>query len=56
MLLTAKSAHTKKDGSMEMSEFRQSFKKRVSELTNNRQTPNTRRVNPDGDLTLAKTE
>ena len=38
-----------------MSELGEYVKKRVSELTNNKQTPNTRRVNLEGDFTLAKT-
>lgn len=51
-----KEADTDKDGSIEMSELGEYVKKRVSELTNNKQTPNTRRVNLEGDFTLAKTE
>ena len=50
-----KEADTDKDGSIEMSELGEYVKKRVSELTNNKQTPNTRRVNLEGDFTLAKT-
>ncbi len=49
-------ADTDKDGSIEMSELGEYVKKRVSELTNNKQTPNTRRVNLEGDFTLAKTK
>ena len=51
-----KDADTDKDGSIEMSELGEYVKKRVSELTNNKQTPNTRRVNLEGDFTLAKTK
>jgi hypothetical protein len=51
-----KDADTNKDGSVQMSELGEYVKKRVSELTNNKQTPNTRRVNLEGDFTLAKTE
>jgi hypothetical protein len=51
-----KEADSDKDGSIEMSELGEYVKKRVSELTNNKQTPNTRRVNLEGDFTLAKTE
>jgi len=51
-----KDADTNKDGSIQMSELGEYVKKRVSELTNNKQTPNTRRVNLEGDFTLAKTE
>ncbi len=50
-----KEADTDKDGSIEMSELGEYVKKRVSELTNNKQTPNTRRVNLEGDFTVAKT-
>jgi Caspase domain len=50
-----KDADTNKDGSVQMSELGEYVKKRVSELTNNKQTPNTRRVNLEGDFTLAKT-
>ena len=51
-----KGADTDKDGSIEMSELGEYVKKHVSELTNYKQTPNTRRVNLEGDFTLAKTE
>ena len=51
-----KEADTNKDGSVQMSELGEYVKKRVSELTNNKQTPNTRRVNLEGDFTLAKTK
>jgi hypothetical protein len=51
-----KDADTNKDGSVQMSELGEYVKKRVSDLTNNKQTPNTRRVNLEGDFTLAKTE
>ena len=50
-----KEADTNKDGSVQMSELGEYVKKRVSELTNNKQTPNTRRVNIEGDFSLAKT-
>jgi uncharacterized protein YecT (DUF1311 family) len=51
-----KEADTNKDGSVQMSELGEYVKKRVAELTNNKQTPNTRRVNLEGDFTLAKTQ
>jgi hypothetical protein len=51
-----KQADTDKDGSIEMSEVGEYVKKRVAELTNNKQTPNTRRVNLEGDFSLAKTK
>jgi len=51
-----KEADTNKDGSVQMSELVEYVKKRVAELTNNKQTPNTRRVNLEGDFTVAKTE
>ena len=51
-----KEADADKDGAIEMSELGEYVKKRVSELTNNKQTPNTRRVNLEGDFTVAKTE
>lgn len=51
-----KEADTNKDGSIEMSELGEYVKNRVSELTNNKQTPNTRRVNLEGDFALAKTK
>jgi hypothetical protein len=51
-----KDADTNKDGSVQMSELGEYVKKRVSELTNNKQTPNTRRVNLEGDFTLARTK
>ena len=50
-----KDADINRDGSIEMSELGEYVKKRVSELTNNKQTPNTRRVNLEGDFTVAKT-
>jgi uncharacterized protein YecT (DUF1311 family)/uncharacterized caspase-like protein len=50
-----KDADTNKDGSVQMSELGEYVKKRVTELTNNKQTPNTRRVNLEGDFSLAKT-
>ena len=49
-------ANTNKDGSVQMSELGEYVKKRVSELTNNKQTPNTRRVNLEGDFVLAETK
>ncbi len=49
-------ADTDKDGSIEMSELGEYVKKRVSELTNNKQTPNTRRVNLEGDFILAEVQ
>jgi hypothetical protein len=51
-----KDADINKDGSVQMSELGEYVKKRVSELTNNKQTPNTRRVNLEGDFSLAKTK
>jgi uncharacterized protein YecT (DUF1311 family) len=51
-----KEVDTDKDGAIEMSELGEYVKKRVSDLTNNKQTPNTRRANLEGDFTLAKTE
>ena len=51
-----KEAVTDKDGSVQMSELGEYVKQRVSELTNNKQTPNTRRVNLEGDFNLAKTQ
>ena len=39
-----------------MSELGEYVKKRVADLTNNKQTPNTRRVNLEGDFVVAKTE
>lgn len=56
MLRGARVADTNKDDSVQMSGLGEYVKKRVSELTNNKQTPNTRRVNLEGDFTLAKTE
>jgi len=41
---------------MQMSELGEYVKKRVAEMTNNKQTPSTRRVNLEGDFTLAKTK
>ena len=49
-------ADTDKDGSIEMSELGEYIKKRVAEMTNNKQTPSTRRVNLEGDFTLATTK
>jgi hypothetical protein len=51
-----KDADINKDGSVQMSELGEYVKKRVSELTNNKQTPNTRRVNLEGDFTVAETK
>ena len=51
-----KEADTNKNGSVQMSELGEYVKKRVSELTKNKQTPNTRRVNLEGDFALAKTK
>lgn len=51
-----KSADTNNDGSVQMSELGEYVKKRVAELTNNKQTPNTRRVNLEGDFVLAETK
>jgi len=39
-----------------MSELGEYVKKRVAELTNNKQTPNTCRVNFEGDFTVAETK
>ena len=47
-------ADANKDGSVQMSELGEYVKKRVAELTNNKQTPNTRRVNLEGDFAVAK--
>ena len=44
------------DSSVRTSELGEYVKKRVSQLTNNKQTPNTRRVNLEGDFTLATTK
>ena len=49
-------ADSNKDGSVQMSELGEYVKKRVSELTNNKQTPNTRRVNLEGDFAVARTK
>jgi hypothetical protein len=51
-----KEADTDKDGSVEMSELGEYVKKRVAALTNNKQSPNTRRVNLEGDFTLAEVQ
>jgi TPR repeat protein len=50
----AKEADANKDGSLQMSELGEYVKKRVAELTNHKQTPNTRRVNLEGDFVLSK--
>jgi len=49
-----KDADTNKDGPAKMSELGEYVKKRVSDLTNNKQTPNTRRVNLEGDFILVE--
>lgn len=49
-------ADANKDGSVQMSELGEYVKKRVSELTNSKQTPNTRRLNLESDFTLARTQ
>lgn len=41
-----------KDGLVQMSEITQYVKKRVSDLSNNKQTPNIRRVNLEGDFAV----
>ena len=51
-----KDADANKDGSLQMSELGEYVKKRVAELTNNKQTPNTRRVNLEGDFVLSKSK
>jgi hypothetical protein len=51
-----KDADANKDGSVQMSEVGGYVKKRVAELTNNKQTPNTRRVNLEGDFVLSKSK
>jgi hypothetical protein len=59
LLLTlreARAADPNNDGSVQVSAMGEYVKKCVSELTNNKQTPNIRRVNLEGDFTLAKTE
>lgn len=43
-----------KDGSVTMSELADYVKTRVAALTNNKQSPNVRRVNLEGDFTLSK--
>ena len=49
-----KSSDTNKDGSVTMSELADYVKTRVAALTNNKQSPNVRRVNLEGDFTLSK--
>jgi len=49
-------ADANKDGSVQMSEMGEYVKKRVAGLTNNKQTPNTRRVNIEGDFVLSKSK
>ena len=51
-----KDADANKDGSVQMSELGEYVKKRVAGLTNNKQTPNTRRVNLEGDFVLSKSK
>jgi hypothetical protein len=51
-----KDADANKDGSVQMSELGEYVKKRVAGLTNNKQTPNTRRVNIEGDFVLSKSK
>jgi hypothetical protein len=45
-----------KAGLIEISVLGEYVKKRVSELTNSKQTPNTQRVNLKGDFSVAKTQ
>ena len=49
-----KEADANKDGSVQMSELAEYVKARVAELTNNKQTPNVRRVNLEADFALSK--
>jgi hypothetical protein len=49
-----KSSDANKDGSVTMSELADYVKTRVAALTNNKQSPNVRRVNLEGDFTLSK--
>jgi len=49
-------ADTNKDGSVQMSELGEYVKKRVSELTNNKQTPNTPPQNHEADFTQERTQ
>ena len=51
-----KDADANKDGSVQMSELGEYVKKRVAELTNHKQTPNTRRVNLESDFVLSKSK
>jgi uncharacterized caspase-like protein len=51
-----KDADANKDGSVQMSEMGEYVKKRVAELTNHKQTPNTRRVNLESDFVLSKSK
>jgi uncharacterized caspase-like protein len=44
-----------KDGLVQMSEITQYVKKRVSDLSNKKQTPNIRRINLEGDFAVTKT-
>jgi hypothetical protein len=46
------SADVNKDGLIQMTEITQYVKKRVSDLSNNKQTPNIRRVNLEGDFAV----
>ncbi len=50
-----KEADLNKDGDVQMSELADYVKLRVAELSKNKQTPNVRRVNLEGDFTLVKT-
>jgi hypothetical protein len=43
-----------KDGSVTMSELAEYVKSRVATLTNNKQSPNVRRVNLEADFALSK--
>jgi uncharacterized caspase-like protein len=50
-----KEADLNKDGALQMSEMAEFLKVRVAELSKNKQTPNVRRVNLEGDFSLVKT-
>ena len=45
-----------KDGLIQMTEISEYVKKRVSELSGNKQTPNIRRMNLEGDFALTTTK
>jgi hypothetical protein len=47
-------AKANKDGSVTMSELAEYVKSRVATLTNNKQSPNVRRVNLESDFALTK--